>query len=98
MDLMRLLSVVFAALFIAACASSGRPIAQSNIDQIVHGETTRAELVSMFGRPMSETVNSDGSVILTWAYAYVGFAGIGTETQGLSVVIDPNGSAVSHTK
>lgn len=94
----KLFTILFASFLLVACASSGKPISQSNIDQIVQGETTRSELVSMFGSPMSETVNSDGSVILTWAYAYVGFAGVGTETQGLSVVIGPDGRVVSHTK
>lgn len=98
MDTMRIFVVLVAALLLTACASSGRPIEQSDLDQIVNGQTTRSELVGMFGRPMGETVNSDGSVILTWAYAYVGFAGIGTKTQGLSVVLGPDGKVVSHTK
>src|SRR5690606_606175 len=96
--LMRIIILLVTVMLISACASRGRPIPQSNIDQIVQGETTRSELVEMFGPPLSETVNSDGTTVLGWGYAYIGFAGIGTETQGLSVVISPDDKVVSYTK
>ncbi len=79
------------AIIFSGCASSGTKITQGQIDQIVQGQTTRTELLSIFGPPMSEHHNSDGTQILTWGYAYVGFAGAGTETQGLSVILGQDG-------
>ena len=44
---------------IAGCAtgshSSGRPIAQSKVDQIVEGETRVEEVIAWFGRPDFQT-------------------------------------------
>lgn len=95
---MRLILVLMLALVMAGCASSGRQIDPSMIDQIEHQQTTRSDLVSMFGQPTSETVNSDGSAILNWTYAYVGYAGIGTKVQGLTVVINESGTVESYSK
>lgn len=92
------LAAIFMALVVAACASSGKKITQGQVDQIVQGQTTHSELISIMGTPMAEQYNSDGSRVLTWAYAYVGFAGIGTETQGLSVILGPDGKVSGYSR
>lgn len=83
---------------LTGCASSGQPIRQEQLDQVIVGQTQRSELIAIFGQPVSETVNSDGSRILTWAYAYIGFAGIGTEVKGVSVALAPDGAVSSFSQ
>ena len=98
-DTMRkfLVSAVMAAALVG-CATSGTKITQEQLDQVVQGKTTRAEVVSLFGQPTSVSMNSDGTQILGWGYAHVGFAGIGTEVQGLSVVFDDKELVKAYTR
>jgi len=94
---MKTIAIASLALLLTACASSGHPISQDQIDQIVKGKTTQSELLANLGTPTSQAFNSDGTKVLTWAYAYVGFAGIGTETQALSVIVGPDGRVAAYT-
>lgn len=83
---------------ISGCATSGKKISQSQLDQVVSGKTTRGELIALFGPPTSEIYSSDGTQVLGWGYAHVGFAGIGTEVQGLSMVIGPDGKVKGYSR
>ncbi len=94
----RLLSVLGLAIVLAACATSGRKITDAQISSIEHGKTTQSELVASLGQPTSFTQNSDGTKVLGWGYAHVGFAGIGTEVQGFSAVIGADGTVQSFTR
>lgn len=88
-------SIVLTAV-LSGCASSGKEITQEQVDRIVQGQTTQDQLISIFGKPMAEQYNSDGSRVLTWGYAYVGFIA-GTETQGLSVILGPDGKVTGYS-
>lgn len=90
-------SIVLTAV-LSGCASSGKEITQEQVDRIVQGQTTQDQLISIFGKPMAEQYNSDGSRVLTWGYAYVGFMGAGTETQGLSVILGPDGKVTGYSR
>lgn len=79
------------AILLAGCATSGQRITQDKMDQVINGQTTRADLITLFGAPTSETYNSDGSQLLAWGYAHIGFMGIGTEVQSLAVKVGPDG-------
>lgn len=95
---MRSVFLLLMAVTLAGCATSGSRISQSQMDRIVTGQTTRDEMISVFGPPNTETVNADGSSVLGWGYAHIGFAGIGTEVQGIAVVIGPDGRVVSYSR
>lgn len=95
---MRAIIVIALIVAIAGCATSGRKITQAQLDQVVSGQTTRSDLVSLFGAPTSEIYNSDGTSVLGWGYAHVGFAGIGTEVQGVSMIIGPNGTVQGYSR
>ena len=56
------------------------------------------QLIDLFGEPNTRVYNSDGSQILAWGYAYVGFAGIGTEMQSVSMVIGPDGTVQGYSR
>lgn len=94
----KLITTAILAVALTGCATSGQKITQDQLNQVVQGKTTKAETVQLFGEPTSVTQSSDGTQILGWGYAHVGFAGIGTEVQGLSVVFDENQLVKSYTR
>tara|TARA_R110000868_G_scaffold307724_1_gene569375 strand:+ start:3112 stop:3417 length:306 start_codon:yes stop_codon:yes gene_type:complete len=93
----RLFTIISACILIAACATSGRPISNDQLSSVQEGVTTRSEVVAMFGPPLATTRNSDGTEILSWGYSKVGFAGSSVESQGLSVVIGPDGTVTTYS-
>ena len=95
---MRTFVAVIALAALIGCATSGRKITQAQLDQVVSGQTTRSELIALFGPPTSEVYSSDGSQILGWGYAHVGFMGTNTEVQGVSMVIGADGTVTGYTR
>lgn len=95
---MRKAAIALSMVMLAGCATVGSRISQSQMDRIVLGQTTREEVLSVFGPPYSETLDVDGNSVLSWSYAHVGFAGIGTEVQGMAVVINPEGKVVRYSR
>lgn len=91
---MRLTRKVFVALLyiaaLSACASSGSRIEQSNVDQIIIGTTTKNQMLQTFGSPLSQTFNSDGKLMMTWFYVFVGPFGTRMKQQNLAVLFDQN--------
>lgn len=92
----RMMTLV-AACLLSACSTYGKPVTQAQLDQIKQGETTREELLSSFGTPLAVARNSDGSQVMSWGYAKVGFAGSSYKNQALSVVLDSSGKVLSYT-
>ena len=82
---------------LAACSTYGKPVTQAQLDQIQQGVTTKDDLLSSFGKPLTVTKNSDGTQIMSWGYAKVGFAGSSYSNQALSVVLDSSGKVASFT-
>lgn len=82
---------------LAACSTFGKPVTRAQLDQIQQGVTTKDDLLSSFGKPLTVTKNSDGTQIMSWGYAKVGFAGSSYSNQALSVVLDSSGKVVSFT-
>lgn len=95
---MRKIFVLLAACVLASCATQyGKPVTQAQLDQIKQGVTTKNDLLSSFGNPLTTSSNSDGTQIMSWGYAKVGFAGSSYSNQALSVIIDSSGKVVSFT-
>ncbi|MDH0892747.1 MULTISPECIES: hypothetical protein [unclassified Pseudomonas] len=94
---MRIVTVLLTALLTTGCATSGLKISQAQMDKIVAGQTTRDEMISIFGPPTSETVGADGNKILAWGYARVDFL-ITTDKQGMAVFLGPDGTVSSYNR
>ncbi len=60
---MRTIIALAIILTLTACATSGRKITQAQLAQVVSGQTTRGDLIAMFGPPTSEVYSSDGTQI-----------------------------------
>lgn len=95
---MRKIFVLLASCVLASCATQyGKPVTQDQLDRIKQGVTTKNDLLSSFGNPLTTSSNSDGTQIMSWGYAKVGFAGSSYSNQALSVIIDSSGKVVSFT-
>ncbi|EAZ98369.1 outer membrane protein assembly factor BamE [Marinobacter sp. ELB17] len=65
----KLLVMVFAAFVLAGCATTGNDFSSNQIDEIVVGQTTKADIVSWFGEPSSRTKSTDHDAIYTYLYS-----------------------------
>lgn len=94
---MKKVFTLVAVCLLAACSTFGKPVTQAQLDQIQQGVTTKDDLLRSFGKPLTVTKNSDGTQIMSWGYAKVGFAGSSYSNQALSVVLDSSGKVTSFT-
>ena len=93
----RLETVVVLGLFLSilACASVGREFAVTSVPRIKIGETTQAEVRTMFGEPW-RTGLEDGD--RTWTYARYKYALFSSaKTTDLVVQFDEKGVVTSYT-
>jgi len=77
---------------LAGCASSGTEIDVSQVQSIQVGQTTKSDMVQMFGVPLSQSYNENGLLTMIWNYVHVGPFGYGTETQNLAAVFNDDGT------
>nr|WP_298117446.1 hypothetical protein [uncultured Pseudomonas sp.] len=94
---MRAIITLMVTLALAGCASHGKPITQQQIDRIEEGKTTKQELLASFGKPIAVLKNSDGTEVIGWGYARIGFAGTSYQNQSISVTLDPDGKVIRYT-
>jgi outer membrane protein assembly factor BamE (lipoprotein component of BamABCDE complex) len=59
----------------AGCASVGRKIDQSKVDQIKKGETTRDQVLKSLGSPDQITKTGDGNVTFLYLYSHASAKG-----------------------
>ncbi len=92
-----MLWVVVLFLGLAGCAyqaSSGREITQEALSQVVLGQTTKAEMITLFGPPVGQGYSTDGRLVLTWQYFTNEYSIMSfmpkTRLQMLSAVFDAN--------
>lgn len=82
---------------ITGCATYGQEITDAKMNSIIEGQTSRADMMATFGKPMTTTSQSDGKAVNTWAYSHVGPLGTGRKVQALSVVFDDSGKVESYS-
>ena len=83
-----LVLVAVVCLGLVGCASAGREMSQSNLERIKANQTTKAEMLSMFGPPLSHGYDGSGKLMMTWHYFYTGAFGTNQRQQILSVLIN----------
>lgn len=92
----------------AGCMStkSGTDFDSANVSKLKVGETTEKEVIELFGQPRNRTRNSDGTVILQYAF-YPGGTITGIpmltfknkgEQKTLMVVLDASGKVKSFSE
>ena len=74
---MRNAIVLFAAFWLAACATSGTKFEMSAVNAMQPGVTTYEEAVAKLGKPHGVTIAADGAKNVVWSWAQAGgFTGI----------------------
>ena len=74
---MRKAIVLFAAILLVACATSGTKFEMSDVNAMQPGVTTYEEAVAKLGKPRGVTVAADGTKNVVWSWAQAGgFTGI----------------------
>ena len=86
----KIVVIILCSVLLAACAT-GRQMSQNQIEQIVAGQTSKSEMIRMFGPPLSQSYSSDGKLMMSWFYTRVGPFGVGMEMQQLAVLFDDAG-------
>ncbi len=66
-----LMRAIVLTIFLAGCATVGKPIDQDKLAQIKEGVTTKTEVIALFGQPYVVSLNSDGKEVLTYQYTKV---------------------------
>lgn len=56
-------------ILIAGCAASGVKVSDQQLSQLQKGQTTRSELISKFGKPTTQSRNSDGTRTVIYNFA-----------------------------
>ena len=64
-----------------------------SLSQIQVGETTNQEMLALFGSPMSQALDTNGKLVMTWHYVKVQsyVVTMDVKQQILSVLFDENG-------
>jgi len=73
----KILLILVLIIGLVGCASKGTEIKQEQLNQLVRGQTTRTEMIAMFGQPVNQGFLDAGKISLKWVYVYaVGIGGI----------------------
>ena len=97
----KLVLTVLAILPTIGCATAGKRFDSSRVGHIVDGETTKKQILAMFGEPGSYFNRGDKKVGETWVYSYVrnelfGF-GLTNRARTLGITFDKNDVVKSHS-
>ncbi|GGY87561.1 outer membrane protein assembly factor BamE domain-containing protein [Shewanella fodinae] len=82
-------------LVLAGCVTAGVKITESDINSIVVGQTTDANLIAKFGKPLVKGKDSDGNTTLSWYYVNSNFVGQHSQTS-LTVTFGEDGKVKSY--
>ena len=95
------LMIFSVALMLAACASAGKPIDKTHMDEIANGVQTKAQIRQWFGEPYTVKTGltgHPGGCVERWTYEYAKARGFGnvTYSEVLVVDFDPDGKVCDH--
>ena len=89
--MLKKLIMLFLVLTFTACASAGKPIDQTHMDEIANGVQTKTQIRQWFGEPYTVktglTAHPSGCVE-RWTYEYAKARGFGNVTYSEILVID----------
>jgi outer membrane protein assembly factor BamE (lipoprotein component of BamABCDE complex) len=85
---MRIITALLFVLVLAGCAHRGEQMDEDALRRIAPGVTTRAEMVQMFGNPLSQSFGTEGKLSMIWYYVHVGPFGTNMKQQNLTVLFD----------
>jgi outer membrane protein assembly factor BamE (lipoprotein component of BamABCDE complex) len=85
------LTILSVVLLLAACASAGKPIDKTHMDEIANGVQTKAQIRQWFGEPYTVKTGLAGhpdGCVERWTYEYAKARGFGKVTYSEVLVVD----------
>ncbi len=79
------------------CASSGKRFDASKVPMIVAGETTKAEILTLFGEPKNYFNRNASGKGEMWQYVYSWAGPLGAGARGLTIQFDKDDVVASHS-
>lgn len=96
-------AICFCLFLLTGCATvrhSGADLSQAKIAQLVEGQTTKQDALTLFGRPTSQTRQPGGATILVWTHTRlemnVHLIYLPSSSDILSCTFDPSGTLQSY--
>ena len=88
---------ILVTLLVIGCASYGNILItdESLVSQIIVSETTREQVIGLFGKPTSESIGNDGSSVMTYSYNKRLAYRLTTEGQRATLIIELKDGVVS---
>lgn len=97
------IAICFCLFLLSGCATvrhSGADLSQAKIAQLVEGQTTKQDALTLFGRPTSQTRQPGGATILVWTHVRlemnVQLIYLPSSNDILSCTFDPSGILQSY--
>lgn len=99
--MLKRLAVLLLLMVFAGCASAGRPIDQTHMDEIANGVQDKAQIRQWFGEPYTVKtglVGHPNGCVERWTYEYAKARGFGNVTYSEILVVDfsPAGKVCDH--
>ena len=87
----RIITASIIAASVIGCVSSGRTIDRAKVGAIRIGETSKDQVIAMFGAPFTQYYGPDGMLAMSWMHTRVGPIPGDIDIQNLSVKFDDTG-------
>lgn len=89
--MLKKLSMLFLVLLFVACASAGKSIDKTHMDEITNGVQSKAQIRQWFGEPYTVKTGLTGhpsGCVERWTYEYAKAQGFGNVTYSEILVVD----------
>lgn len=88
----KIVTVLGIVLFLSGCTSStGKDFDDAKLSKIQYGQTSRQDLISLFGHPTTETPYPENHLLMMWSYSQ---AKAGSTTEGKTLTVQLDGGKV----
>ena len=88
---------MFLLLLCFGCVKMGKEISPTSVNSIVVNKTTKAQMLAMFGPPVTQSYDSDGKQALGWTHQDIGPFAFKVRTQILTAFFDENDVLTQYT-
>lgn len=61
-----IIAIAISAICLSGCATVGKEVPQSSVNQIEKGKTTKSEIIKIFGQPLTTYFDASGRLVFTY--------------------------------
>jgi outer membrane protein assembly factor BamE (lipoprotein component of BamABCDE complex) len=92
-----LLPVAIVSACVAGCATSGREVTEAQLAAFTPGTSTYGDVMAQLGKPTTMTLSSDGTRMLIYSFAHVGFMVTSVRSSAVAFYFDKDGKLVRYS-